>query len=77
MSAAKLAGILNRTAAVVFLGGNVAGGIVNLGTGSLELFKEAVAGEHYDLKSLTRAHKFYFSDIIENSWDGASGKLYS
>lgn len=45
---------------------NIPGGTVNAGTGFIEVFKEAGAGEHYTVKELGRAMKFYFSHIFGN-----------
>lgn len=66
----KLAGFLSGLASKVFLGGNVQGGIVNLGTGAIEVFKESVAGEHYSIKDWRKAHKMYWGSLGSNlgSW---------
>lgn len=60
----KLVNLTSRLASTLFLGGNVAGGIVNLGTGSSEIFKEALSGEHYGIKDWMWAHKYYFSSVL-------------
>ena len=41
----KLAGKLSGMSSALYLGGNVAGGVVNTGTGMIEIFKEASTGE--------------------------------
>lgn len=69
----KVAGFLSGLASKVFLGGNVAGGLVNIGTGSIEIFKEAIAGEHINLKDWSTAHKVYFENLPDNLWDGLTG----
>lgn len=51
----KLLPAMSRAASLVYLGGNVAGGIVNLGTGTIEMLKEGVADEFFSLKDLTKA----------------------
>ena len=33
----------------MFIGGNVIGGMVNTGTGIIEVFKETATGEYYNL----------------------------
>ena len=43
----KVVGFFTGLASKFFLGGNVLGGAVNLGTGSLEIFKEALSGEFF------------------------------
>lgn len=62
---------LSMFASKKFLGGNVSGGLVNLGTGTLELFKEAFAGEHFTVKELNKAMQTYFSGV-----GGAIGDHY-
>jgi len=42
----------------------VAGAVVNLGTGSSEIFKEALSGEYYGIKDWMWAHKYYFSSVL-------------
>lgn len=69
----KVAGFFTGLASKVFLGGNIAGGIVNVGTGALEIFKEAFAGEHIDMKDWVRANREYFSNLPDNLWDGLTG----
>lgn len=66
----KVAGFLSGLASKVFLGGNVPGGMVNLGTGAIEVFKESLAGEHYSIKDWRKAHKMYWGSLGSNlgSW---------
>ena len=64
----KLSNFSSRLAGKYFLGGNIAGGIVNVGTGYLEIFKEAFAGEHFDMKDWATAHKLYYSCFVQNWW---------
>lgn len=61
----KLAGSMTSLATKLFLGGNVPGGMVNLGTGMVEILKEAAAGENFDMKDLWDAHGEYFKDVID------------
>ena len=64
----KLFGFLTGFASKYFLGGNIAGGIVNVGTGSIEIFKEAFAGEYFDMKDWIKAHKSYYGSFMQNWW---------
>lgn len=66
----KVAGFLSGLASKVFLGGNVPGGMVNLGTGAIEIFKESLAGEYYSIKDWRKAHKMYWGSLGSNlgSW---------
>lgn len=62
----KILGLLSKTASMVYLGGNVAGGIVNVGTGFNEMFKEACAGQFYKLSNFANAHKQYWASSASN-----------
>lgn len=62
----KIANFLNSISRAIFLGGNVAGGIVNTGTGSIEIFKEAATGQYFDLKDWVAANKLYFKSLPAN-----------
>lgn len=62
----KLVGVTTRLGAYMFLGGNVHGGMVNLGTGWIEIFKEAMAGEEFDLKDWRKANGDYFGSFVDN-----------
>lgn len=64
--ATKIAGMLSGLASKVYLGGNVAGGAVNIGTGFNEMFKEACVGQFYHLNNFANAHKQYWSSSISN-----------
>lgn len=66
-----IARALSMFAAKKFLGGNVSGGLVNLGTGTLELYKEAFSGEHFTVEELNKAIQTYFLGI-----GGAIGDHY-
>lgn len=81
----NIVALSSRISAYLFLGGNVHGGIVNLGTGFIEIFKEAAAGEEINLKDLKNANKIYFESIINGKmnllvrrWDslGDNRQLY-
>lgn len=65
----KIADFFTGLASKVYLGGNVAGGLVNLGTGSIEIFKEAFAGEFFDSEEWLKANIEYFKSLPHNLWD--------
>lgn len=69
----KIANFLSSLSSKVFLGGNVAGGLVNLGTGINEIFKEAASGEFFTMKDWVNANVDYWKSIPQNLWD--TGKL--
>lgn len=56
----KVIGTLNGFASKLFLGGNVAGGMVNAMTGFNEMLKEAIAGETYTMGDFRKANAIYF-----------------
>lgn len=62
----KVIGFFGGLASKVFLGGNVAGGMVNVMTGFNEITKEAIAGEVYTLADLTKATYLYFKYLPKN-----------
>lgn len=62
----KIAGFFTGLASKIYLGGNVAGGIVNLGTGSIEIFKEAFSGEYFNSKDWLDANVEYFKYVAPN-----------
>lgn len=64
----KLFGFLTGLAGKYFLGGNIAGGMVNVGTGSIEIFKEAFSGEFFDIRDWRKAHQSYYSSFMQNWW---------
>lgn len=59
----KIIGVMNSLASFMYLGGNVHGGLVNLGTGTLETFKEAFSGEYFNAANLVRANAVYLSQL--------------
>lgn len=65
----KLLNTLSGLAGKMFIGGNVIGGMVNTGTGVIEVFKEAATGEYYNLNDWAKANKMYFSSFIDNWMD--------
>lgn len=69
----KLASFFSGLGSKIYLGGNVIGGMVNIGTGSIELFKEAFAGEHFSMSDWKNAHGLYSKNLAENMWDGLTG----
>lgn len=69
----KVIGFFGRLASKVFLGGNVAGGMVNVMTGFNEITKEAIAGEVYTLADLTKANALYFKYLPENWLEAGMG----
>lgn len=60
----KLANNLSSIGGRILLWGNVHGGIVNTGTGMMEIFKEAVAGENFTMADISAAHKMYFNGLM-------------
>ena len=64
----KVIGFFGGLASKVFLGGNVAGGMVNVMTGFNEITKEAIAGEVYTLADLTKANALYFFKYLPENW---------
>lgn len=65
----KITSFFTGLASKIYLGGNVAGGLVNLGTGSIEIFKEAFAGEFMNSKDWLKANIEYFKSLPHNLWD--------
>lgn len=63
MSITKLMQALSSLGTKLFLYGNTFGGVVNTGTGFLELLKEAVANEYFDLKDFAWANKTYMVNL--------------
>lgn len=62
----KVVGFFTGLASKFFLGGNITGGAINLGTGSLEIFKEALAGEYFSIKDWERANLIYWKHLPSN-----------
>lgn len=62
----KIAGFFTGLASKIYLGGNVAGGIVNVGTGSIEIFKETFSGEYFNQKNWLAANAEYFRYVAPN-----------
>jgi hypothetical protein len=62
----KVVGFFTGLASKFFLGGNVTGGMINLGTGTLEVFKEALAGEYFSIKDWERANIEYWKNLPSN-----------
>lgn len=69
----KVAGFFTGLASKLFLGGNIPGGIVNAGTGAIEVFKEAFAGEHFTLHDWKVAHIEYNKSLPDNIWSEITG----
>jgi hypothetical protein len=57
---------LNSLSRALFLGYNLESGAVNLGTGAIEIFKEAAAGQFFTLSDWKKAHQLYWSSLPEN-----------
>lgn len=51
----KLVPALSRAASLLYLAGNVPGGLVNWGTGTIEMYKEGFAGEFFDMSDVNWA----------------------
>lgn len=66
LALSKIIGFFSSLASKVFLGGNVAGGMVNTMTGFNEITKEAIAGEVFTLADLAKAHAIYFKHLPAN-----------
>jgi hypothetical protein len=62
----KVIATLGKITSVMFLGGNVPGGLVNLGTGNIEILKEAATGEFFNMKDVTWAKKKYWNMFIKD-----------
>lgn len=60
----KLVPAMSRLASLVYLAGNVPGGIVNLSTGTIEMLKEAASNEFFSLKDLGKAWKTIIGSSI-------------
>ena len=45
---------------------------MNIGTGFIEILKEGLASEHFNLKDLARANKVYFENLPSNLWDAGA-----
>lgn len=60
-----------------FLGGNVAGGIVNTMTGFNEIFKEALSMEHFTPKELWQAHEWYYANMFKHMGKKGEYNLFS
>ena len=69
----KIAGFFTGLASKLFLGGNIPGGIVNAGTGAIEVFKEAFAGEHFTMHDWRVAHQEYNKSLPYNIWSEVTG----
>ena len=63
MSLNNIARALSMFASKLFLGGNVSGGLVNAGTGILEMYKEAFAEEDFTTAELNHAISTYFLGV--------------
>lgn len=66
----KLLPALSRLASMTYLAGNVAGGIVNFGTGTIEMFKEGYANEFFNWKDLLFAQKTILASALGLSEKG-------
>lgn len=62
----KIAMLCSRLASTIWLGGNLQSALVNIGTGSIEVFKEAVVGEFFTPADWIWAHKYYFESLPAN-----------
>ena len=64
----KIAGFFTGLASKIYLGGNVAGGLVNVGTGSIEIFKEALTSEYFNVKDWAVANALYSTNLHNLLW---------
>lgn len=69
----KLASFFSGLASKIYLGGNVTGGIVNLGTGIIEIAKESFSGEFFTLKDWKDANLIYWKSLPKNLWQTGQG----
>ena len=70
----KLLPALSRLASMTYLAGNVAGGIVNFGTGTIEMFKEGFANEFFSTKDLLRAQGTILGSALGIAKDAATAE---
>lgn len=68
----NIASGLNMLSSKKYLGGNISGGITNASTGTIELYKEAFAGENFTVSDLNKAFRTYFLGV-----GGSIGNHYS
>lgn len=66
----KLIGYFTGLAVEQVLRWNLKGGIVNTGTGIIELLKEACTGEDFTVENLTKAYKEYISEMVKSGFFG-------
>lgn len=59
----RLFSALSGFTSKLFLGGNIAGATVNLGTGIVEIFKEGFVGEDMGIENLTKANVLFFEAL--------------
>lgn len=55
----KTIGTLNSAMSQLYLAGNIGGAMVNTGTGTVEIFKEAFSGSHFNMKDALYADKLF------------------
>ena len=60
---------LSTLASKMWLGGNVHGGLVNVGTGEIEIMKEAISGEFFSYADFDWARRQYFKYIPVQLWN--------
>ena len=75
----KISSACTKLAGFLYLGGNVPGGIVNTGTGILNISKEALTNSEFSPADVTFANKYYFENFfpmwLEAGVDFKSNKL--
>lgn len=54
----------------ILLYGNAHGGVVNTGTGVIEILKEAMAGENFDTTEAIKANKMFFDEFWKTALEG-------
>lgn len=70
----KLLPALSRLASMTYLAGNVAGGVINFGTGTIEMFKEGFANEFFGTKDLLRAQGTILASALGIAKDAATAE---
>ena len=66
----KIANNLSSLGGRILLAGNLHGGIVNTGTGMMEIYKEALSGENFTMSEVNKAHKMYFNGLLTDPEGG-------
>ena len=63
----KLISTATGLSAKLFMGGNINGALINVFTGMIEIAKETIGGEFFNMDDLTKANAIYFSNIATSA----------